>query len=169
MLEPLYNVECILKAFRLIQNRFHESSLTILGEGSQKQYLMDATARLALKNVHFAGRVERNTIESYYENHDILLNSSNIDNLPLSILEAFASGLPVVSTEAGGIPSMITNQKTGLLVKLDDYESLAAKAIELIENPHLSQTIAKQAYNEVKREYSWQVIRSKWLKVYGME
>lgn len=166
MLEPLYNVECILKAFRLIQDRFPEATLTILGDGSQQQYLKEVTSTLGLQNVHFGGRVERRSIPKYYEDHDILLNASNIDNLPLSILEAFAAGLPVVSTEAGGIPSMITNEKTGLLVKLDDNESLAARAIQLVDNQYLAKTIAKQAYDECMSKYSWKNIHSNWLKAY---
>lgn len=169
MLEPLYNIECILNAFRLIQSRFPSAVLTILGTGSQEHYLKKLASNLELQHVDFIGRVERQTIPQYYRIHDFVLNASNIDNLPLSILEAFAAGLPVISTEAGGIPSMITDRETGMLVPLNDHASLAARAIELLENQSLAHTIAKQAYEETIKFYSWKSIRDKWLKVYGIK
>lgn len=165
-LEPLYNVGCVLRAFSLIQERFPDASLTIVGSGSQELTLKELAVTLRLKNVRFAGRIEREAIPCYYAEHDIMLNASNFDNLPLSILEAFATGVPVVSTEAGGIASLISDGETGLLVKLDDYESLAKKAINLVDNQDLSKTIAKQAYDECIHKYAWENIRSKWLKAY---
>lgn len=168
-LEPLYNVTCILKSFRLIQDFFPDASLTIVGSGSEELSLKEIAVKLRLEHVSFAGRVERRIISSYYAGHDIMLNASNIDNMPLAILEAFASGLPVVSTMAGGIPYMIKNRQTGMLVHLDDHESLAARAIELVENQILARNIAQQAHDECKRKYSWGVIRGQWLRSYGME
>jgi len=167
-LEPLYNIECVLKAFRLIQNRFPAAVLTVLGSGSQELHLKTLTETLGLQNVRFTGRVDRDTIPQYYAKHDIMLNASNIDNMPLSILEAFAAGIPVVSTEAGGIPSMIKDRVTGMLVKLDDHESLAMRAIELLDDQALTQNIVRHAYDECASKYSWGIIGDKWLKSYGI-
>lgn len=166
MLEPLYNVGCVLRTFRLIQNRFPEAVLTILGNGSQEQALRQEAIALGLQNVHFAGLVERATIPQYYADHDIMLNASNIDNLPLSILEAFAAGLPVVSTEAGGIPHMITDRQSGMLVALNDCQSLAERALELLDNQEMAGAIAAAAYSECKK-YAWAAVREQWMKVYG--
>lgn len=168
-LEPLYNVGCVLRAFRVIQDRFPDASLTIVGNGSEELSLKELAVVLGLENVQFAGRVERTSIPCYYAEHDIMLNASNIDNMPLSILEAFASGLPVVSTIAGGIPYLVKDRETGLLVHLDDHESLATRAIELLENQDLSRKIVQQAYNECLEKYSWSVIRGQWSEVYGIE
>ncbi|MDP3481207.1 MAG: glycosyltransferase family 4 protein [Desulfoprunum sp.] len=168
-LEPLYNVGCVLRAFRVIQDRFPDASLTIVGNGSEELALKELAVVLGLENVRFAGRVERELIPSYYAEHDIMLNASNIDNMPLSILEAFVSGVPVVSTMAGGIPYLVKDRETGMLVHLDDHESLAARAIELLENQHLSRNIVQQAYNECLKKYSWSVIRDQWSEVYGIK
>jgi glycosyltransferase involved in cell wall biosynthesis len=168
-LEPLYNVGCVLRAFRVIQDRFPEARLTIVGNGSEELSLKELAAALGLENVQFAGRVERALIPRYFAEHDLMLNASNIDNMPLSILEAFASGIPVVSTMAGGIPYLVKDRETGMLVHLDDHQSLAARAIELLENQHLSRSIVQQAYNECLKKYSWSVIRDQWSEVYGIK
>jgi len=168
-LEPLYNVTCILKAFRLIQDLLPDASLTIVGSGSQELFLKELAVTLRLENVQFVGRIERQSMPSYYAEHDIMLNTSNIDNMPLAILESFASGIPVVSTMAGGIPYMIKDRQTGMLVHLDDHESLAGRAIELLGNQILARDIAEQAHDECMKMYSWGVIRDQWLRVYGIE
>jgi glycosyltransferase involved in cell wall biosynthesis len=95
MLEKLYNVQCVLKAFRLIQDKFPKASLIILGSGSQERFLKSLSRELKLTNVIFTGRIERNAIFKYYERADIMLNASNTDNMPVSILEAFSSGIPI--------------------------------------------------------------------------
>ena len=165
-LEPLYNIECVLKAFHLIQNRFPEAMLTVLGSGSQERKLKSLAETLGLQNVRFAGRVDRDAIPQYYAGHDIILNASNVDNMPLFILEAFAAGLPVISTDAGGIPLMIKDRGTGMLVRLNDHESLAKRAIELLEDQGLTKTIVRLAHDECASRYSWDMIGNKWLKTY---
>lgn len=167
-LEPLYNVGCVLRAFRLIQNRFPDASLTLVGSGSQELALKELAVTLGLQHVRFVGRVERASIPLYYAEHDIMLNASNIDNMPLSILESFASGLPVVSTMAGGIPYLIKDGETGMLVHLDDHQALAKRAMDLLDNQALARDIAQRAHDECLRKYSWSVIRDQWLNTYGI-
>lgn len=167
-LEPLYNVGCVLRAFRLIQNRFSDASLTLVGSGSQEVALKELAVALGLQNVRFVGRVERVSIPFYYAEHDFMLNASNIDNMPLSILESFASGVPVVSTMAGGIPYLIKDGVTGILVPLDDHKAMANRALDLLDNQAFARDIAQQAHDECLRKYSWSVIRDQWLITYGM-
>lgn len=166
-LEPIYNIACVLRAFKYIQERIPAASLTILGSGSQDLALRALADELRLQQVRFAGRIERSEIPRYYDEHDIMLNASNIDNLPLSILEAFASGMPVVSTEAGGIRFMIRSRETGMLVPLDDCRRLADCVLELLAHQELAQSIATAAYAECKKLYAWPSVRTKWLQVYG--
>lgn len=167
-LEPLYNIACVLRAFGIIQKRYPDACLTVLGSGSQENILKEMTEKLNLNQVLFTGGIKRENIPAYYANHDIMLNASNIDNQPLSILEAFASGLPVVSTEAGGISSLITHRQTGLLVPLDDYLELAAQAILLLENQNLTKEIARAAHETCLERFTWTTVREQWLQVYGV-
>jgi glycosyltransferase involved in cell wall biosynthesis len=96
---------------------------------------------------------------------DVYLNSPNFDCMPGSLIECFAAGVPVVSTRAGGIPYIVTDGVTGLLVDTDDHEALAARAIYLLENPSAARAIIEKARQECAR-YAWAVIRPQWLDLY---
>ena len=165
-LEPLYNVACILRAFAIIQARFAEASLTVAGAGSQEAQLKDLAERLALRNVQFVGAVAPDKMPELFNGADIYLNAPNIDNMPGSIIEAFASGLPVVTTNAGGIPYILKNEETGLMVDCNDHEAMAASAIRLLEGPNLASRIAQRALQEC-RKYSWSVVNENWLNLYS--
>src|SRR5581483_12282975 len=147
-LEPMYNVESILRAFAIIQQRFGDARLTIAGDGSQRAHLRKTARSLGLRNTEFVGQVPHDRIHNLYDECDIYLNSSNIDNMPCSIIESFASGLPVVTTNSGGIPHIVTHEETGLLVKRGDYGSLADAAMRLLDDEMLAWKITRKAREE---------------------
>lgn len=165
-LYPLYNVACILRAFAKIQQRFPEATLIIAGDGSQRASLEALSRELKLRNVEFRGRVSPNKMNELYDQAHIYLNSSNIDNMPGSILESFASGLPVISTSAGGIRCIVAHEHTGLLVPKNDHKAMASWAIKLLESPEIASKIARNAYEEC-RAYTWEAVRGSWLAVYS--
>ncbi len=164
-LEALYNVGLVLRAFALIQRRFPEARLTVAGEGSERLALEALARELNLRHVEFVGRVPPERMPELYDAADIYLNGSDIDNMPLSILEAFAAGVPVVTTNAGGIPYIMSDGETGLLVERGDYEAMAARAIQLLEDNALATELARAAHEEC-RKYSWCTVRDEWLKLY---
>ena len=100
-----------------------------------------------------------------YDEADIYLNSPNIDNMPGSIIEAFATGLPVVTTDAGGIPYIVTNGETGLIVRRDDHEAMAARALALVDDEAMAARLVERAHNEC-RKYEWPAVRNNWLQLY---
>jgi glycosyltransferase involved in cell wall biosynthesis len=85
--------------------------------------------------------------------------------MPLSIIEAFSCGLPVVSTDAGGIPYIVENGETGLLVKTNDYRALAQQAIRLVKDENLAQNIIRKA-SEESRKYSRINALNNWKELY---
>ena len=85
--------------------------------------------------------------------------------MPGSLLECFASGLPVVATKAGGIPFVVNDGKTGLLVDLNDHEAMAECAFRLLENPDLVERITQSGRAELEK-YSWKNVRREWLNLY---
>src|SRR5690606_9865679 len=93
-LEANYNVACALRAFRIVQEQYPDARLTVLGTGPLRKQLEQTARDLKLRNATFAGRVQRDAIADCFDEHDILLNSSSVDNMPVSLLEAFAAGLP---------------------------------------------------------------------------
>jgi L-malate glycosyltransferase len=164
-LYPLYNVACTLQAFAKIQQKFPNATLIIAGDGSERSRLESFARRLRLQNVEFRGRVAANKMNELYDEAHIYLNSPNIDNMPGSILESFASGLPVVSTSAGGIRWIVSHEKNGLLVPRNDHEAMAAWSIRLLQSPELARSITTNAYAECAA-YTWSSVRDQWLAVY---
>jgi len=164
-LYPLYNVACILRAFARIQQKFPEAKLMIAGDGSQRPSLEGLAQDLKLRNVDFRGLVAPDKMSQLYDEAHIFLNGSNTDNMPGSILESFASGMPVVSTNAGGIRCIVAHERTGLLVPKNDHEGMAALAVQLLESPDLASRIAHNAHDECSA-YIWSAVRERWLGFY---
>lgn len=164
-LEAHYGVDSVLRAFALVQQQVPDAVLTVVGDGSQRQALERLATELNLKQTSFTGRVEHEVIYRHYAEADVFLNASRIDNQPLSILEAFACGLPVVTTNAGGIPDIVTDGETGFVVAVDDHQALAQRAMELLSDCNKATTIALQAREEC-RKYTWEVVGDRWLCLY---
>ncbi|HEY8187910.1 MAG TPA: heparinase II/III family protein [Pyrinomonadaceae bacterium] len=165
-LETHYGVDHVLRAFALIQKQVPDTTLVVAGDGGRRVALEDLAKELGLRNTSFIGRVEHDEIVEQYHQADIYLNGSEIDNQPLSILEAFSCGLPVVTTNAGGIPDMVTDGETGFVVNQQDYKAIADRAMQLLREPRLAASIVQAAREECEK-YSWRVVRGRWLKVYS--
>lgn len=165
-LYSLYNVACILRAFARIQARYPEASLVVAGGGSERSRLGRLVRELQLENVRFVGQIQPDEMPRLYHAADIYINASNIDNMPLSILESFAAGLPVVSTDAGGIPYFANHDEDALLTARDDDEGLAAAVLRLIEEPGLAERLTDRAYRVFCERYSWDAVADAWLGLY---
>jgi len=158
--EPIYDIACIIKAFKIIHDRFPEAKLGIAGSGSLKSELESLVSSLNLNSsVTFYGQVSHTKIQELYSKYDISVNASRVDNLPGTILEAYASGLPVVSTNAGGIPYIVEDGVTGLLVNIGDHEAMAQNVIRIIEEPELGKTLTKNAAQYCKI-YDWEHVKT---------
>src|SRR5437016_2412920 len=164
--EAHYNVACVLRAFARIQLSYPDARLIVAGDGSQRQALLRLAAELRLKNVEFVGRVRPDRMPSLYAGADVYLNAPDIDNMPGSILEAFASGLPVVTTDAGGIPYIVRHRETGLIVPRGDDAGMAAAALRLLDDPVLVQRLVASAVEELRRKYAPVAVVAEWLSVY---
>jgi L-malate glycosyltransferase len=163
--ESLYNVACTIRAFRLVQDQYADATLTLVGAGSEHQRLRQLVGARGLRNVRFAGRVPPEEIWRYYAEADIYLQTPNIDNMPASVLEAFASGCAVVSTNAGGVPAILTDGVHGLLVGCDDHEAAAARVLDLLATPALAARLTTAARESCAR-YEWKTVRSHWVGLY---
>jgi L-malate glycosyltransferase len=163
--ESLYNVAATIRAFRIVQDRWPEATLTLVGAGSQEHDLRALVAELRLQHVTFAGRVRPDAIAGFYAANDIYIQSPNIDNMPTSVLEAFASGLPVVSTEAGGIPAILTHGVHGLLAPLADYDALGQHVLRLLADPEHARALARTA-RATCDGCTWPKVRDQWVRAY---
>ncbi|HEV8703084.1 MAG TPA: glycosyltransferase family 4 protein [Candidatus Polarisedimenticolia bacterium] len=165
-LEPHYRVEVTIRAFSRLKKSYPEATLTVAGSGSQEKYLRGLVAALGAEGVRFAGAVDPRRMPELYEEADILLNASVVDNQPVSVLEAFAAGLPVVSTAAGDLANLIRHRTTGLLVPREDPGAMVDAASYLLGNPNRALLIARGARREAEK-YRWESVRSSWLAVYA--
>jgi len=163
--DALYNVTTTIRAFRIVQDRWPEASLTLVGGGPQEAELRALVEQLRLRHVSFVGRVRPDEIAGFYADNDIYIQSPNIDNMPTSVIEAFSSGLPVVSTEAGGVPAILTHGQHGLLAGLADYETLGHHVLRLLEKPDYARHLARAAYATTDA-CTWPPVREQWLRAY---
>ena len=164
--EAHYNVACVLRAFARIQRSHPNARLIVAGDGKQRRALVRLAAELGLRDAEFVGRVPTDRMPSLYDAADVFLNAPDIDNMPGSILEAFASGLPVVTTDAGGIPYIVRHGETGLIVPRGDDAGMAAAALRLLDDPVLVQRLVASALEECRREYAPDAVVAEWLSVY---
>jgi glycosyltransferase involved in cell wall biosynthesis len=166
--ERLYNVECTLRAFAAVRREFPDATLTLVGSGSGESTLRTLASDLGLRDgrdVVFAGRVAPTDIWRYYAEADIYLQTPDIDNMPASILEAFASGCVVVSTNAGGVPAILTDEIDGLLVGRNDHERAAAQIGRVLRDRALARRLAAHARRNCEN-YRWKAVREQWLSLY---
>jgi glycosyltransferase involved in cell wall biosynthesis len=164
-LEPLYDIETSIRAYAVIKSRYSAATLTITGYGSDERRLKSLVCDLNIQDVTFTGRVERSHMPELFQRADIFLNSSVIDNMPVAIIEAFYAGLPVVTTDVGGIPYIVRDRESGLLTPKRDVNALAAALGEAIDNADLRQKIIDGG-RAFAQECSWQRVKWQWAKAY---
>src|SRR5947199_743297 len=164
--EAHYNVACVLRAFARIQRRHPDAQLIVAGDGKERRALVRLARELSLRNTEFVGRVTPDRMPSLYDAADVYLNAPDIDNMPGSILEAFASGLPVVTTDAGGIPYIVRDGETGLIVPRGDDQGMAAAALRLLVDPALAERLTACALEECRHKYAPEAVVREWRSMY---
>lgn len=154
-LEPIYDNATALRAFARVVQALPNARLTVAGTGPEEAPLRALCESLGIaRAVHFAGRLDREAMASLYRDADLSLNPSRVDNMPNSVLESLASGVPVVSTAVGGVPYIVEDGRTALLVPPGDPEAMAAAALRLLRQPDLAQHLSREGLAEVRR-YDW--------------
>jgi len=163
-LEPDYQVHVVMDAYALIKAARADATLVIAGSGSEEARLRRMAE--ALEDVTFLGRVRPERVPEVCASADLFLNASIVDNQPLSLLEAFASGLPVVTTATGGIGAMVRHGDCGVIVPPADPAAMAAAVLALLRDRELAHRLARSA-REVAEDHSWHRVRELWREVYA--
>ncbi|MFZ0335115.1 MAG: glycosyltransferase family 4 protein [Candidatus Acidiferrales bacterium] len=162
---PYYAVEDVVRAFGVVQEKHPGAVLYLLGSGPSERETRKLVKSLHLYGVEFTGPVRHHEIAGYYEKADIFVNASRLDNMPVSILEAFACGTPVVTTGAGGIRFVVEHERTGLLCEPGEWQLIAEYILRLLREPELAHRLSANAREESKR-YRWESVRGEWLATY---
>jgi glycosyltransferase involved in cell wall biosynthesis len=165
-LEPLYDTATALRAFAIVREKRPTARLTVAGGGPERDMLGALAQELGVAAaVSFPGRLDPEGIAALYREADVCLNASLHDNMPNSLLEALASGVPVVSTDVCGIPFLVEHGKTALLVPPRDPVAMAQAVLDVLDTPGLAEQLAG-AGRELVQRYSWSHVRPRLLEVY---
>lgn len=162
----IYNPEMALEVLDLISENYPNAKLCMVGpnkDGSMKKCISIA----AQKNlsVEFTGLLDKEDWISLSKNYDLFINTSNFDNLPVSVIEAMALGLPVISTNVGGIPFLIKNGENGFLTPPFKAVEMANHINELLENNQLVTGIAQNA-RATAENFNWDKVKGLWLQLF---
>jgi glycosyltransferase involved in cell wall biosynthesis len=155
------NLDMLLSAFKLLQKEC-ELTLHIVGDGERRKMIQQRIAKENLRNVILHGRVSDEELRNLYQKSDIFVLPSLYESFPLVLLEAMASGLPIVASDIPGIRSVVGG--CGILVK-PTPENFASAIAKLIKNESLREELIRKGKEKVK-SYDWDVIAKRTLKVY---
>ncbi len=156
--ESMYNVGLALETFARLRSRYPGATLTLAGTGPEESNLRATAARLGLSDIQWAGRVDNVQMAVLYSQHDIYLNPTNADNMPISILESLASGLVVVPTTAGATPVLAAAQREPLLVPPNDAPALEAAIVKVLESPCLAAGLIERG-RALTESFRWEEVR----------
>jgi glycosyltransferase involved in cell wall biosynthesis len=166
-LEPIYDIASALRAFAIVVDRHADARLTVVGSGPDREKLGQLASDLGIATrVEFTGPLENSRLPALYRTATVAVNPSLVDNFPISLLEAMASGVPIVSTNVGGIPHLVKHEATALLVPPSHPAALANAVLRVLDDPGLATELRCAGLNEVQG-YAWPRVRSKLFDVYA--
>ncbi|MFN0212928.1 MAG: glycosyltransferase family 4 protein [Saprospiraceae bacterium] len=165
--EQTYHPEMTIRVFAEIQKKHPEAVLCMVGpdnDGSLKKCQQLARELSIQKRVSFMGRLPKEAWVALATDYDIFISTTHFDNTPISVIEAMALGLPVVSTNVGGIPYLLTQLQTGLLSPDNDIPSMVENIQNLLASSDLAHTISRNA--RLKAEsFDWKIVEEQWLNL----
>ncbi len=163
-LVPKNGVDVLISAFRRISREFPDAQLVIAGDGPERAALKRQASGLPVK---FLGYAPREDLPALMNSADAFARLSLEEGLGIVFAEAMACKTPVLGTDVGGIPDMVEDGKTGLLVPPGDAEAAAQALERLLSDARLRKKLAENGHKRVKGEFSWESIYKRMLEVYG--
>ena len=161
----IYNPGLAPRVLARIAPEFPESRLIMVGpdrgDGSREGTGRVVESLGLSARVSMPGAVEKSSVPAWLERGDIFLNTANIDNTPVGVLEALACGLCVVSTDVGGIPYLLEHERDALLVAAEDPEAMSRAVRRILTEPELAERLSSSARRKAE-QFDWQVILPQW-------
>ncbi|MEJ2345809.1 MAG: glycosyltransferase family 4 protein [Gammaproteobacteria bacterium] len=165
-LEAIYDVATALQVFHVVKARLPAATLTIAGSGPELGSLRTLAKELGVEeSVSFTGRLDNDAMADLYRASDVVLNTSLVDNMPISILEAMACGVPVVSTNVGGIPFLVTDGREAMLAPPGDVAALADATITVLTRDDLRRRLIAAGQAKIEG-FAWSSVSERLLSVY---
>jgi len=164
-----YNPTLAPRVVKQLASEFPEIHLDMIGpdkgDGSAEEVRQIISALEVSRRVSQVGVVAKTTIPQYLDRGDVFLNTANVDNAPVSVLEAMACGLCVVSTNVGGLPYLLENELDALLVPPDDSQAMAAAVRRILTSPQFAETLSQNARKKAE-QHDWLVILPQWERLF---
>lgn len=161
----IYNPEMAIMVFQELKKEYPQAELCMVGPDKDGTLLKIKTlAKRKKLNVKFTGKLSKQEWIKLSEGYDVFINTTHFDNTPVSVIEAMALGLPIVSTNVGGITYLLENNKTALLVNDNDMHGMTMAIKDIIQNRDLKQHLVKNAQHLVQ-EFDWDKVKNKWDEV----
>ena len=164
----IYNPELAIRALALLVDILPEVFLTMIGPDKGDGSLQD-TKRLAenlgvRKYIQFTGSIQKSDVPTYLNKGDIFINTTNYDNTPISVMEAMACGMCVISTNVGGVPYLVNDETNGLLVPPDNPERFAQAIYRVLTDADLAYKLSSNARKKAE-QLDWSIILPQWQKL----
>lgn len=166
----IYNCEMAVEVLKLVLQRYPDAQLCMVGP--DKDGSMEKTINLAKSygidgSLKITGQISKKEWHKLSEEYDIFISTTNFDNTPVSVIESMALGLPVISTDVGGMPYLIDNGKDGYLVEKNNTEMMADKIFEIIRTPHLALELTRRARKKAE-SFGWTSVSKLWRQTFGI-
>ncbi len=165
--DKIYNPAMAIKVLALLKRNYENASLCMVGpdkDGSLNQTKMLAKQLGVANSITFTGVLPKEQWHELSANYDIFINTTNIDNMPVSVMEAMALGLPVVSTDVGGLPYLIENKVDGLLIPVNDEKKMAEEIVTMLNNTEKAAEMAKKARAKAEK-FDENTVKKQWRKI----
>ena len=163
----LYNPKMAVDVLHQLQKTHPNAELCMVGP--DKDGSLEDTRQYAQQlgvSVTFTGRLTKEAWVERSKNYNIFINTTNFDNTPVSVIEAISLGLPVVTTNVGGIPFLLEHGKTALLVEPNATLQMTQAILDLMNNTQLRQSLIENGRSYVEN-FDWEVVKTKWQKLFG--
>ena len=165
--DKLYNPTMALHVIAQLLEQFPKATLTMVGRVKDESFEECKTLAMQLgieSAVTIKQFIPKEKVPSQLNEGDIFINTTTVDNTPVSVIEAMACGLCVVSTNVGGIPFLLDDEVDALLVNSGDIEAMAQAISRLLQDQELSQRLSENGNNKV-RSFDWHIVLSQWQHV----
>lgn len=160
----IYNPILALKVLKELLKSYPEAALSMVGPFKDDSINeCKAYANQHQLPVTFTGGMQKEEWLAYAQDFYIFVNTTNVDNTPVSVIEAMALGLPVVTTNVGGIPYLIQEDEA-LLVPPNNVEAMTSAVQQLLENPQLTQQLSLKSRKKVEA-FDWQKVKHRWFEL----
>jgi glycosyltransferase involved in cell wall biosynthesis len=165
----IYNPSLAPRALALLAADFRDINLTMIGpdkgDGSLQAMRQVAADAGVSERIVLPGKVARSEVPVWLDKGDLFLNTTDVDNTPVSVMEAMACGLCVVSTNVGGIPYLLEHERDALLIPPNDPTAMAAAVKRILTEPDLAEYLSRNARQKVE-QFDWSVVLPKWERLF---